>query len=166
MMGSTFGTVLSIVSAYLEWICGGGVRPNPQPNPRNNVEGKATSQTGPPNNDPLLNCDVFLNHRGPDTKDIFVEPLYGVLSRDGFRPFMDRNSISRGSHIFNSIDEALNSATVHVAIFSKHYAESEYCLNELCSMVQSEKKIIPVFYDIEPYELRYPYRTGAVFAEA
>jgi len=43
---------------------------------------------------------------------------------------------------------------VHVAIFSKHYADSDYCLDELCAMLESKKLIIPVFYDVSPSDLR------------
>ena len=39
-----------------------------------------------------------------------------------------------------------------------------YCLNELCDMLASEKPVIPVFYDVEPENLR---RTDVgPFAEA
>jgi hypothetical protein len=52
------------------------------------------------------------------------------------------------------IYEALGCASVHVAIFSEHYAYSEYCLEELCAMLESKKLIIPVFYDVSPSVLR------------
>jgi hypothetical protein len=43
---------------------------------------------------------------------------------------------------------------VHVAIFSEHYAHSDYCLDELCAMLESNKPIIPVFYNVSPSVLR------------
>jgi hypothetical protein len=47
-----------------------------------------------------------------------------------------------------------------VAIFSKHYADSDYCLDELCAMLESEKLIIPVFYDVSPNDLRCKLQNG------
>ena len=44
---------------------------------------------------------------------------------------------------------------VHVAIFSPRYAESKYCLNELSNILQSQKPLIPVFFDVEPENLRF-----------
>jgi hypothetical protein len=42
-------------------------------------------------------------------------------------------------------------------VFSKGYADSKYCLNELCDMLESGKDIIPIFYDVEPEHLRRPH---------
>jgi hypothetical protein len=89
--------------------------------------------------------DVFINHRGPDVKKSFVAHLNAALRRDGYRPFLDAKSIGQGRHVFNSIDRALKGACIHVAIFSERYAESKYCLNELCDMLNSNHVILPVF---------------------
>ncbi len=65
-----------------------------------------------------------------------------------------------GQHGQNKIFEALRGARVHVAIFSEHYAESKYCLKELCAMVESKKPIIPVFYHVSPSVLRCEAHDG------
>jgi hypothetical protein len=108
--------------------------------------------------------DVFINHRGPDVKKRFVAHLNGALKRDGFRPFLDAKSIGQGRHVFNSIDKALKGACVHVAVFSKRYAESKYCLNELCDMLKSDQAILPVFYGVNAEDLRWidngPFKEG------
>jgi len=101
--------------------------------------------------------DVFLNHRGPDVKTKFVAHLYEALCKAGFHPFLDVKSLVKGRHAFKSIDEALNSVHVHVAVFSKGYADSKYCLNELCDMLKSGKLILPIFLDVEPEHLRRPH---------
>lgn len=103
----------------------------------------------------LHKYDVFINHRGPDVKTTFAADLSAALSRAGFIPFLDAKSIAQGRHVFKSIDEALSGACVHVAIFSKRYAESKYCLDELADMVHSGKVILPVFYDVKPQHLRW-----------
>ncbi|KAG0584090.1 hypothetical protein KC19_3G184300 [Ceratodon purpureus] len=101
------------------------------------------------------NFDVFLNHRGPDVKATFVAHLEDALRCAGFRPFLDARSLMKGNPALKSIDQALDAAKVHVAVVSKRYAESKYCLNELVAMMRSRKPVIPVFYDVEPVDLRW-----------
>jgi hypothetical protein len=101
--------------------------------------------------------DVFLNHRGPDVKDTFVAHLNDALCAAGFHPFLDAKSLIKGEHAYKSINEALSGVGVHVAIFSKGYAESKYCLDELHDMLESGKLILPVFYGVEVEHLCRPY---------
>jgi hypothetical protein len=110
--------------------------------------GAATSKYG--------EYDVFINHRGPDVKKTFVAHLYAAMSSWGIRPFLDAEDIRYAVPVFEEIDKALKGVCVHVAIFSKGYAESKYCLEELCAMLKSEQRIIPVFYDVEAENLRRP----------
>jgi hypothetical protein len=110
--------------------------------------------------------DVFLNHRGPDVKKTFVSHLNAALRRVGRDPFLDAESLVQGQHAFDSINHALIGVQVHVAIFSPGYAESKYCLNELCDMLASKKHLIPVFYDVEPEDLRWPENEEGPFARA
>ena len=98
---------------------------------------------------------VFLNHRGPDVKATFVAHLEDALRHAGFRPFLDARSLMMGNPALQSIDQAVAVAKVHIAVVSKRYAESKYCLNELVAMVRSGKPVIPVFYDVEPVDLRW-----------
>ncbi|KAG0583532.1 hypothetical protein KC19_3G144600 [Ceratodon purpureus] len=108
--------------------------------------------------------DVFLNHRGPDVKATFVAHLEEALRCAGFRPFLDARSLMKGNPALQSIDQALDVAMVHVAVISKGYAESKYCLTELVAMMRSGKPVIPVFYDVEPVDLRWV--ENGPFAEA
>ncbi|KAG0582758.1 hypothetical protein KC19_3G083500 [Ceratodon purpureus] len=108
--------------------------------------------------------DVFLNHRGPDVKATFVAHLEEALRCAGFRPFLDARSLMNGNPALQSIDQALDMANVHVAVVSKRYAESKYCLTELVAMMRSGKPVIPVFYDVEPVDLRWV--ENGPFAEA
>lgn len=102
----------------------------------------------------LRKYDVFINHRGPDVKVTFAAHLDEALCNAGFYPFLDAKSVGQGRHVFKSIDEALSDACVHVAILSKRYAESKYCLQELWDMLQTKKVILPVFYDVQPKDLK------------
>ncbi|CAM6077883.1 unnamed protein product [Sphagnum tenellum] len=104
--------------------------------------------------------DVFLNHRGPDVKQNFAAQLHQALQEAGCRPFLDVESLEKGQHGQKKIYEALGCANVHVAIFSEHYADSNFCLDELCAMLETKKLIIPVFYDVSPNDLHCKLHDG------
>ncbi|XP_057846334.2 disease resistance protein Roq1-like [Cryptomeria japonica] len=108
--------------------------------------------------------DVFINHRGPDVKQTLALQLYNSLHQLGIRAFLDSQEKQLGDSFPSTIQTAISSASVHVAIFSKRYAESPWCLAELVLMLQSQAKIIPVFYGVKPSDLRH-IETGA-YAEA
>ncbi|GLJ06483.1 hypothetical protein SUGI_0040220 [Cryptomeria japonica] len=108
--------------------------------------------------------DVFINHRGPDVKQTLALQLYNSLEQLGIRTFLDSQEKQLGDSFPSTIETAIRSASVHVAIFSKGYADSPWCLAELLLMLESEAKIIPVFYQVKPSDLRY-IETGA-YAEA
>ncbi|GLJ33699.1 hypothetical protein SUGI_0677400 [Cryptomeria japonica] len=98
--------------------------------------------------------DVFINHRGPDVKQTLAAQLYNSLTQLGIWTFLDSEEKELGTSFASIIDTAIRSAKVHIAIFSKRYAESPWCLDELVLMLESTAKIIPVFYEVEPWELR------------
>jgi hypothetical protein len=99
---------------------------------------------------------VFINHRGSDTKKNLASLIYRELDRYGLRVFLDKEELRPGETLSVAIRRAIHSASVHIAIFSKRYAESRWCLEELCWIlrVAHEHTIIPVFYEVEPYHLR------------
>ncbi|KAG0598624.1 hypothetical protein M758_12G088900 [Ceratodon purpureus] len=70
----------------------------------------------------------------------------------------------KGNPALKSIDLALDTAKVHVAVVSRGYARSKYCLNELVAMLRSGKPVVPVFYDVDPVDLRWV--ENGPFAEA
>ncbi|XP_059064185.1 disease resistance protein Roq1-like [Cryptomeria japonica] len=99
--------------------------------------------------------DVFINHRGPDVKDTLALELYKSLENLEIRAFLDSKEKVLGDSFPSTIETAIHSAAVHIAIFSKGYAESPWCLTELVLMLQSKAKIIPVFYGVAPSALRH-----------
>ncbi|KAH9288621.1 hypothetical protein KI387_032738 [Taxus chinensis] len=99
--------------------------------------------------------DVFINHRGPDVKQTLALQLYNSLEELGFQAFLDSSEMELGDSFPFAIRNAICSATVHIAIFSKRYAESAWCLHELALMLQTKTKIIPVFYGVKPSDLRF-----------
>ncbi|GLJ33346.1 hypothetical protein SUGI_0670840 [Cryptomeria japonica] len=108
--------------------------------------------------------DVFINHRGPDVKFTLATHLYDSLDQVGIKAFLDSEEKELGNSFPSTIETAIRSAKVHIAIFSKRYAEAPWCLAELLLMLQSHAKIIPVFYQVKPSDLRH-IETGP-YAEA
>lgn len=100
--------------------------------------------------------EVFINHRGVDTKRTVARLLYDRLAQAGLRGFLDNMSMRPGDRLEERIGSAIRECTVAVAIFSPSYCDSEYCLRELAMLVESRKAIIPIFYDIKPSDLLLP----------
>ncbi|EOY12859.1 Toll-Interleukin-Resistance domain family protein [Theobroma cacao] len=99
-------------------------------------------------------CDVFINHRGIDTKRTIATLLYDHLSRLNLKPFLDNKNMKPGDKLFDNIDNAIRNCKVGVTVFSPNYCKSYFCLHELALIMESKKKVIPIFCDIKPSQLR------------
>ncbi|KAL8237872.1 hypothetical protein R6Q59_018953 [Mikania micrantha] len=99
-------------------------------------------------------CDVFINHRGVDTKRSIASLLYHQLLLSRIPSFLDNKNMKPGDKLFENIDSAIMGCKIGVAVFSPRYCESYFCLHELALMMESKKKVIPIFCDVKPSELR------------
>ncbi|KAI3675403.1 hypothetical protein L1987_84993 [Smallanthus sonchifolius] len=99
-------------------------------------------------------CDVFINHRGIDTKRSIASLLYHQLLLSRIPSFLDNKNMKPGDKLFENIDNAIMGCKIGVAVFSPRYCESYFCLHELALMMESKKKVIPIFCDVKPSELR------------
>ncbi|KAK8665255.1 hypothetical protein V6N13_005427 [Hibiscus sabdariffa] len=111
---------------------------------------------------------VFLSFRGEDTRKNFTDHLYTALVRAGIHTFRDDEEIERGKNIEDEIENAiLHKSRVSVIVFSKNYASSTWCLDELVKIVDhmksSQHVVLPVFYDVDPGQVKK--QTGS-YAEA
>ncbi|KAJ9563131.1 hypothetical protein OSB04_008291 [Centaurea solstitialis] len=98
-------------------------------------------------------CDVFINHRGIDTKKNVAGLLYDHLWRLNLRPFLDSKNMKPGDKLFDKIDTAIAGCKVGVAVFSPRYCQSIFCLQELARIMEAKKKVIPIFCDVKPSQL-------------
>lgn len=101
-------------------------------------------------------CDVFINHRGIDTKRTISSLLHDRLRELGLHPFLDSRNMNPGDRLVDHIGRAIGECKVGVAVFSPRYCDSYFCLHELALMLESKKRVIPVFCDVKPSELRVP----------
>lgn len=56
--------------------------------------------------------DVFINHRGIDTKGNLASLLYDYLSRLNARPFLDKNTMGPGDNLKERINTAIRDCKV------------------------------------------------------
>ena len=100
--------------------------------------------------------DVFLSFRGEDTRNGFTSNLNGILCHNGINTFMD-DELQRGEKISTELFETIESSKISIIVFSKNYATSTWCLDELVKILECKKNgqvVFPVFYKVDPSEVR------------
>ncbi|KAH0745192.1 hypothetical protein KY285_006849 [Solanum tuberosum] len=117
---------------------------------------------------PRWKYDVFLSFRGVDTRNNFTSHLYKGLKNRGIFTFLDDERLEDGDSISEELVQAIEESQVAVIVFSKKYATSRWCLNELVKIMQCKEKenrqtVIPVFFYVDPSHVRYQCES---FAEA
>ena len=117
---------------------------------------------------PQPKYDVFLSFRGEDTRCTFTDHLYRALEYKRIITFRDDKELEMGKPISLELLEAIEKSTVAVIIFSKNYASSTWCLEELAKIVECRDRgiilrVLPIFYYVEPTDVRHQKNT---FAEA
>ncbi|TKY63444.1 TMV resistance protein N [Spatholobus suberectus] len=103
--------------------------------------------------------EVFLSFRGEDTRASFTSHLYASLQNAGITVFKDDESLPRGDCISTSLLQAIEKSQISVVVFSRNYAESRWCLQELQKILACHRTIgqvvLPVFYRVDPSEVRH-----------
>ncbi|XP_022735042.1 TMV resistance protein N-like isoform X2 [Durio zibethinus] len=106
---------------------------------------------------PKSKYEVFLSFRGEDTRKNFTDHLYAALIRAGVNTFRDDNELSRGKDISSELLKAIQESKISVVVFSKGYAYSRWCLNELVKIIGCKNAIgqivIPIFYEVDPSDV-------------
>ncbi|CAN7039982.1 unnamed protein product, partial [Brassica oleracea var. botrytis] len=97
---------------------------------------------------------VFINFRGEELRCSFVSHLVDAFKRHGINFFIDKDE-QKGKerkHLFARIKQSRMALT----IFSKRYAESRWCLNELAKIKKrADKRKLPVFFKVKAASVRY-----------
>ena len=110
-----------------------------------------------------FNYDVFLSFRGEDTRDNFTGNLYNAFCKKGIKVFFDDPDLRVGDEISTSLFKAIEESRISIIVFSKNYASSTWCLKELVKilecMEQNRQLVCPIFYKIDPSDLRHQRRS-------
>ncbi|XP_010462608.1 PREDICTED: disease resistance-like protein CSA1 [Camelina sativa] len=100
---------------------------------------------------------VFINFRGKELRCSFVSHLVDAFKRHGINFFIDKDE-QKGKHrkhLFARIKQSRMALT----IFSKRYAESRWCLNELAKIKKRADKrklqVVPIFFKVKAESVRY-----------
>ena len=79
------------------------------------------------------------------------------MCQSGINTFID-NDLLRGEEISTELFKTIESSMISIIIFSKNYASSTWCLDELVKILECREKIgqliLPVYYKIDPSEIR------------
>ncbi|CAH2078829.1 unnamed protein product [Thlaspi arvense] len=101
--------------------------------------------------------DVFPSFRGEDVRQSFLSHLIRELERKLITPFVD-NRIERGREINPELILSIRESRISIVVFSKNYASSTWCLNELVQIhkcyEELDQIVIPIFYNIDPSHVR------------
>ena len=116
---------------------------------------KASSSTFDPDS---YHYGVFLSFRGEDTRKTFTDHLYDNLVAHGIHTFRDDEELEKGGDIASDLSRAMDESRIFVVIFSQHYANSKWCLNELVKIIDNMTKeesvvVLPVFYHVDPRDV-------------
>ena len=96
-------------------------------------------------------CDVFVSHRGPDTKLKVVSHIYQSFksSAADLDVFID-SYLPKGSNSWQTIREKLCGARCVLVVLSQNFEQSYFCLEEICIALERSAFIYPIFFDREP----------------
>ncbi|KAH7404295.1 hypothetical protein KP509_15G020100 [Ceratopteris richardii] len=105
---------------------------------------------------------VFICHNKEDTQRNAVSVLRGMLRSGGITCFVAGYDKEETEMKFDMI-EAIRKSRVHVIFLSPTFVRSKQCLEQIVEIMsvadssarQGEVKVLPVFYDVEPYMVRY-----------
>ncbi|XP_061987784.1 disease resistance protein RPV1-like [Populus nigra] len=100
--------------------------------------------------------DVFLSFRGKDTRNNFTSHLYDDLCRKKIKTFID-DGLERGEEITGALLRTIEESRISVIIFSRNYASSPWCVDELVKILECKKAygqiVLPVFYHVDPSDV-------------
>uniref|UniRef100_A0A251TR03 Putative disease resistance protein (TIR-NBS-LRR class), putative n=1 Tax=Helianthus annuus TaxID=4232 RepID=A0A251TR03_HELAN len=103
--------------------------------------------------------DVFLSFRGEDTRKTIVDHLYHALHNRGIITYKDDEKIEKGKRINDQLLRSIEDSRIYIIVFSKNYASSSWCLDELVQIMECHKTTgrtaYPVFFNVEPTEVRH-----------
>ena len=95
--------------------------------------------------------DVFLSFRGQDTRCGFISHLYEALRLRGIHTFID-DKLLRGEKISTELLKTIENSIISIIVFSKNYASSTWCLDELAKIIECKKNdqlVQPIFYKVD-----------------
>lgn len=101
--------------------------------------------------------DVFPSFSGTDVRRNFLSHLLKGLHKS-VNSFRDQN-MERSQSLDPMLKQAIRDSRIALVVFSKNYASSSWCLNELLEIVKCKEEfgqmVIPIFYCLDPSHVRH-----------
>ncbi|PWA88785.1 disease resistance protein (TIR-NBS-LRR class) [Artemisia annua] len=114
--------------------------------------------TSSSSNQKSFKYDMFLSFRGEDTRNCFIGHLYQALKQKGIETYKDDEKIKKGERINDQLLKSIEESRFFIIVFSKTYASSSWCLDELIKIMECKKttepNVYPVFIDVKPTDVR------------
>ena len=114
---------------------------------------------------PQWKYDVFLSFRGEDTLYSFKDHLYDALKQKDIFTFKDDEKLETVQLIAPERLKAIEESRFVIVIFSKNYASSTRCVDEVAKVTRCMKEtgmtIVPIFYNVDPSNVREQIGTFA-----
>ncbi|GKB02470.1 Toll/interleukin-1 receptor domain-containing protein [Tanacetum coccineum] len=88
----------------------------------------------------IFKYDVFLSFRGEDTRNNFIGHLYEALQRNCIETYKDDEKIEKGERINDQLLKSIQDSRFYIIVFSKNYASSSWCLDELVKIIECQKR--------------------------
>lgn len=58
-----------------------------------------------------------------------------------------------GDKLYDHISFGIRNCKIGVLLFSSGFCQSRFCLYELALMMESKKRVVPIFWDVKPSQL-------------
>ncbi|XAR49184.1 hypothetical protein NMG60_11032285 [Bertholletia excelsa] len=103
---------------------------------------------------------VFLSFMVEEIGTRFADHLYTALVQAGFHTFRGDNDLEMRENINSQLQKAIQESKISIIVFSKGYASSIRCLEELVMILQHKNtcsthyQVLPIFYDVDPSDVR------------
>ncbi|KAM4071161.1 hypothetical protein ACB094_11G040600 [Castanea mollissima] len=98
---------------------------------------------------PRCTYDVFVCFRDKDIRSKFIAFLFAALTSKGIRVYRDDKDLRRGATIWTELVMAIETSRIAIVVFSKNFAASEWCLEELEKIMDCRNNsiitVLPVF---------------------
>ncbi|XP_050260118.1 disease resistance protein RPV1-like [Quercus robur] len=101
--------------------------------------------------------EVFVSFRGADNRTGFTSHLFAALDRKTIHAFKDDINLPGGEKIGPELLRAIETSRIAVVVFSKKYATSDWCLDELVKIMECKRvfnqRVFPIFYNVSQPEV-------------
>lgn len=105
--------------------------------------------------------DVFVSFRGEDARKGFISHFFRALELAEIRCYRDIDWDQRGRVVGPMLLDAIRTSRIALILFSTRYADSRWCLDEAVEIMNCDgvyrdhgHMLVPIFYDVEPSEVR------------